>query len=45
LLFDSAKPETAETSGSESPDVLENIEELSDEEVERRLATDRDGAL
>jgi acyl carrier protein len=38
LLFGAAKPELEATSSGESRDVLENIEDLSDEEVERRLA-------
>jgi hypothetical protein len=37
-LFGAAKPELEATSSGESRDVLENIEDLSDEEVERRLA-------
>jgi acyl carrier protein len=42
LLFGETHPEieTAPTGGTE--DVLDNIEDLSDEEVERRLATDRE---
>ena len=42
LLFGHAKPEIEKASNGGSESVLENIEELSDEEVERRLATGRE---
>ena len=42
LLYGAAVPEPAPISSNGSEDVLENIEDLSDEEVERRLAADRE---
>ncbi len=42
LLFDVASTDAAPVPRSGSDDVLENIEDLSDEEVERRLAANRE---
>jgi hypothetical protein len=45
LLLDENKPETGAHTNGDSSDVLGNIEELSDEEVERMLATGRKDSL
>ena len=42
LLYGAAIHESAAASSGPSQDVLENIEEISDEEVERRLAMERE---